>query len=387
MTAPTSSRLGAPLSATRQSTVQCALLVEPASKKFMRDGFFDSGKNPTGGDDLQAPWRHLKSTLEARGIAVHTSDFVDELPRDTHKLWLSVSGLGDYGALASRPDVTLSAYMALECPAVEPAIYRRLPSFARTFKRVLNWSDDEALLPYTRSPVPVERFQWPQSFDRVHEEPWRNRDRGFLVMINSNKLPRLYHNELYTKRLAAVEYFNRFGEVDLYGPFWNEAPLRVGHTWMPYTARRLQRALWQRWQHVRPNPIYQAAREASRGIAKSKSETLGRYKFALCFENQIVRGWMTEKIFDCLFAGAVPVYWGAPDITDFVPAEAFIDMRRFADFSELRRFLHAIGPAEVERYREAGRAFVESDRFAPFRMTTFTAMIERIVDADIAALA
>lgn len=387
MTAPTASHTAATLSAPSTSMRQCALLVEPASKKFMHDAFFDSSRNATGGDDLQAPWRHLKQTLEARNIRVHTSDFLDELPRDTHKLWLSVSGLGDYRALAARDDVTLSAYMALECPAVEPEIYRRLPRLRGVFRRVLNWGDADALLPYTGTPVAVDRFQWPQSFDRVHEEPWRNRERGFLVMINSNKLPRLYHNELYTKRLAAVEYFNRFGEIDLYGPYWNQAPVRVGHTWVPHTARRLQRALWERWQHVRPNPIYQAAREASRGIAKSKSETLGRYTFALCFENQVVRGWMTEKIFDCLFAGAVPVYWGAPDVTDFVPSEAFIDMRRFADFAELRRFLHAVTPAELEHFREAGRAFVESDRFAPFRMTTFTAMIERIVDADIAACA
>lgn len=388
MTAPTSRldpRQLAPGNAAPAPSSGYALLVEPASKKFFGDAFFDSSRNPTGGDDLQAPWRHLKATLEGRGIAVHTADFLDTLPPDTHKLWLSVSGLADYRAVARRSDVTLSAYMALECPAVEPEIYRRLPRVREFFKRVLNWSDADSLLPYTRTPVPVERFQWPQSFERVHAGPWSNRDRGFLVMINSNKLPRLYHNELYTKRLAAVEYFNRFGEVDLYGPYWDQAPVRVGQSWMPHTAKRIQRALWERWQHVRPNRIYQAARQASRGIAQSKSETLSRYRFALCFENQVVRGWMTEKIFDCLFAGTVPVYWGAPDITDFVPAEAFVDMRQFGGFAELRRFLHAVTPTQLDRYREAARAFVESERFAPFRMATFTAMVSRIVDADIAS--
>ena len=365
------------------ASAQTTVLIEPASWKLMRDGFFDSSLIPTGGDDLQAPWRHLKTRLEERGLAVHTSDFLDELPRESHKLFVAVSGLSDYAAIARRPDVTMTAYIALECPAVEPKIYRRLPSVQRIFRRVLSWSDTKSLLPYTRRPVDIaHRFCWPQSFDRVHEPQWQNRERGFVVMINSNKLPRLYLNELYTRRLAAVEYFNRFREVDLYGPNWGSMPNRVGKTWVPYTARRVQRVVWERWQRIHPDPIYKAAREAHRGIAKSKADTLSRYTFALCFENQVLRGWMTEKLFDCLYAGTVPVYWGAPDVTDFVPPEAFIDMRQFRDFAELRAFLKAQSPQDVARYREAGRAFVESERFTPFRMTTFASLLAGIIAED-----
>lgn len=383
---PSAREAGTPLAPSTAAPARpVTVLIEPASWKLMRDGFFDSGKLPTGGDDLQAPWRHLKQLLEARGLGVHTSDFLDELPRDSHKLFISVSGLSDYAALARRPDVTMSAYIALECPAVEPEIYRRLPRVRRHFRRVLSWSDTESLLPYTRRPVDVaRRFCWPQSFDRVHEPQWQQRERpGFLVMINSNKLPRLYVNELYTRRLAAVEYFNRFGEVDLYGPNWGSMPNRVGKSWVPFTVRRLQRVLWEKWQRIHPDPIYKAAAEAHRGIAKSKADTLSRYRFALCFENQVVRGWMTEKIFDCFYAGTVPVYWGAPDVGDFVPAESFVDMRQFRDFGELRTFLHALSPAAIDRYREAGRAFVESERFAPFRRTTFSSMLADIVAEDL----
>ena len=45
---------------------------------------------------------------------------------------------------------------------------------------------------------------------------------------------------------------------------------------------------------------------------------------------------MTEKLFDCFFSGTVPVYWGAPDVFDWVPADCFIDMRQFTDFAQLR---------------------------------------------------
>ena len=56
-------------------------------------------------------------------------------------------------------------------------------------------------------------------------------------------------------------------------------------------------------------------RASWRGPARSKSETLGRYTFALCFENMVLKGWITEKIFDCFYSGTVPIYLGAPDLS------------------------------------------------------------------------
>jgi len=216
----------------------------------------------------------------------------------------------------------------------------------------------------------------------VHPELWSATDRGFLLMMNANKLPRLYVDELYTARLKAVEYFQRFGEVDLYGRGWERMPMRVGKTRTPATLRRVGEALAEVKQRVMPDPVYVAAQRAWRGAAKSKSQTVARYRFALCFENSVLKGWMTEKLFDCFFAGTVPIYWGAPDVLDWVPAECFIDMQRFASFDELRAFLKAITPEQERRYRDAARAYLESARFDPFRRRTFAELMARIVHAD-----
>eukprot|EP00976_Prorocentrum_cordatum_P008734 174388-Prorocentrum_minimum.AAC.1 len=35
-------------------------------------------------------------------------------------------------------------------------------------------------------------------------------------------------------------------------------------------------------------------------------------------------GYMTEKIFNGLFAPAVPIYFGAPDVTEYINPEAFV---------------------------------------------------------------
>ncbi|KAK4401655.1 Glycoprotein 3-alpha-L-fucosyltransferase A [Sesamum angolense] len=50
-----------------------------------------------------------------------------------------------------------------------------------------------------------------------------------------------------------------------------------------------------------------------------KVETLKRYKFSLAFENSNEEDYVTEKFFQSLVAGAVPVVVGAPNIEEFAP--------------------------------------------------------------------
>ncbi len=63
-----------------------------------------------------------------------------------------------------------------------------------------------------------------------------------------------------------------------------------------------------------------------RGRCVSKITTLRRYRYALVFENQRQPGYVTEKLLDCFMAGTVPIYWGAPDVTESVPEDALIVM-------------------------------------------------------------
>ncbi|KAF8410061.1 hypothetical protein HHK36_002583 [Tetracentron sinense] len=51
-----------------------------------------------------------------------------------------------------------------------------------------------------------------------------------------------------------------------------------------------------------------------------KVETLKHYKFSLAFENSNEEDYVTEKFFQSLVAGAVPVVVGAPNIQDFAPS-------------------------------------------------------------------
>jgi hypothetical protein len=64
----------------------------------------------------------------------------------------------------------------------------------------------------------------------------------------------------------------------------------------------------------------------------AKLRTIARYRFTLAFENSIAPDYVTEKFFDALIAGSVPVVLGAPNVAEFAPApDAFLDVRDFPD--------------------------------------------------------
>ncbi|MGH9048846.1 MAG: glycosyltransferase family 10 domain-containing protein [Acidimicrobiia bacterium] len=66
----------------------------------------------------------------------------------------------------------------------------------------------------------------------------------------------------------------------------------------------------------------------------------GRYKFTLAFENSFARDYVTEKLYEPLTAGSVPVYRGSSDVGDLAPAlDSYIDARDFASAAELGAYL------------------------------------------------
>ena len=363
-----------------------ALFLDPPHEGYASDRLFTVEEGAYARDGVTAPWIHLRERLATANVRVHT---VDRLARGdvrpaAENLYLSFGRRRRLQPLVRDYGLTASGFFTLECPIVDPRLYRDLDSVARSFHAVYSFSTEIGLRPYLSAPVQLERFQLPNPFDGVDEEQWRRGGRRFLTMINANKLPRLSAGELYTERLRAVEYFNRFREIDLYGIGWQGPPFRVTSSWVPRRARALAHRARERWERLQPptDTLRVSTRAAWRGPVASKADVLGRYTFAICFENMILEGWITEKIFDCFHAGTVPVYLGAPDIDRWIPADCFVDMRDFAGYDELRAFLRALGPREIEAYREAARDYLRSDAYRPFTKEAFADLLAGIVRRD-----
>lgn len=76
---------------------------------------------------------------------------------------------------------------------------------------------------------------------------------------------------------------------------------------------------------------------------ETKMDTIAEYTFTIAFENAVARDYVTEKFYDPLIAGSVPVYLGAPNIGDFSPGDrCFINASDWDDPESLARYLLSV---------------------------------------------
>lgn len=144
--------------------------------------------------------------------------------------------------------------------------------------------------------------------------------------------------QLQDKRLEAIGYFCGLGQLDLYGRGWN--------------------SLWRIPPKYR-RQLHPIIGESIKSV-DDKIGLLKRYRFNLCFENVRYPGYVTEKIFDAMIANTIPLYFGAPDIADFVPHEAFIDVSKFSSFEELHRFMSDFSADSAATMLAAAQTFLHS---------------------------
>jgi hypothetical protein len=119
----------------------------------------------------------------------------------------------------------------------------------------------------------------------------------------------------------------------------------------------------------RAEPIDLDSRERS----AAKRSTLGKYKFVIASENfRGSRGYISEKIFDAILGGSVPIYLGEEEIAKEIPTECFVDAREFQKAADLVDALCEMGESDWNRLRDAGRRFLASNRFEEFTMVAFS---------------
>lgn len=80
----------------------------------------------------------------------------------------------------------------------------------------------------------------------------------------------------------------------------------------------------------------------------SKLETIARYRFTLGFENACAPDYVTEKFYDPLVVGSVPVYLGAPNVEQFAPGDhCYINVADFPKPQDLAAYLIALTQDEA----------------------------------------
>jgi len=179
--------------------------------------------------------------------------------------------------------------------------------------------------------------------------------------------------ELYSERLCAIQWFEKHhpDDFDFYGVGWDEASF--DNKYLNFFMKKigLSQVLGKRYVSYG-------------GRVASKLEVLKQYKFAICYENaRDISGYITEKIFDCFFAGCVPIYWGANNVTDHIPPECFIDRRNFSSYEALYDFISTMTDAEYLGYLSHIESYLRSERIKPFSAEYFAETIVHGVVEDL----
>jgi len=229
------------------------------------------------------------------------------------------------------------------------------------FKKIFTWNDTII------DNIKYFKFNLPQQFPAKINKNF-GKKRKLCTLIAGMKRAKHPH-EIYTKRLEAIRWFekNHPKDFDLYGIGWDGYKVisrkwsRIINSKAPYLAKFIPLRF----------PSF-------RGYIEAKRPVLEQYKFAICYENaRDIPGYITEKIFDCFFAGCVPVYWGANNVTDHIPAECFIDKRKFESYEALYNYMTRMSDEDYLLHINAIESFIMSEKAYKFSADYFAKTIVR----------
>lgn len=284
----------------------------------------------------------LKKYLKERNISINTYDIITKSPPYKY-VYFDMPYPWDLAAwktvLTNRKKNVL---ICNESSLIIPFNYWKiLHSF---FAKVYTWYD-----PLVDNKK-YFKILLPKSSLGIETKPKKFTQKKFLILINKNILPfypfkllNSFGKELYSERIKAIEFFESSipDKFFLYGRGWNKP----------------------KKHNVRELAFGFKKYATYKGEIDDKIKLLSDFKFCICFENVEVNGYITEKLFDCLKARCVPIYYGAPDIEKYIPKTCFIDFKDFRDYNALLRFLTTVDEKRYNTYIENIEQLLASKRF------------------------
>ncbi len=205
-----------------------------------------------------------------------------------------------------------------------------------------------------RSPFASKsRINWPQRWTLEHLKSPRipSSDRfDRFALINANKMS-FAKGELYTLRRIAAQ---KSSDIDVWGFDWD----------MPWFRRATKafEELLIPLKHgfgIKPAAINGWFRSplSFKGASEDKLSTLASYKYALVIENSIE--YMSEKLFDSLFAGTFPIYVG-PNPVDFGMPE-FVAICAKPDIDSIMKAIEQARKVDLNLWRASVLEWLKSE--------------------------
>jgi len=220
----------------------------------------------------------------------------------------------------------------LEHPYIRPQNFIILP---KRYKKIFGWNLDFKKFPN------FTYVQYPHYWKTAKKGAKRN-IRYSMTCSNRNILLGNPNESLYTKRQKIIDYCEKNPMIDfnLYGMDWDNINCKPG-----FINKFLQiLSNYGFWSLKRKLKL-----SNYKGQIKNKFELLCNSQFNICFENiSNYPGYISEKIWDSIAAGSIPVYWPSWKIpNEYIPNEYFIDASKFKNPKDLFNYLETITDEEI----------------------------------------
>jgi alpha(1,3/1,4) fucosyltransferase len=308
----------------------CLVVVPP----YTRGEIFNRQNKILNRDDCLLFFHEIQDEFKRNGIDLNTQDI--NSPQDCEIVIYNEMPK----VLPKGSEIEKSYLLLLENELIRPDNWNL--EFHKSFKKIFTWNDDF-----------VDNKKYfkinPTYFGRIEFVAFKEK-KALCTLIAGNK--RMSHpQELYSERIKAIRWFekNHPQDFEFYGLGWDQYTFQG-----PMIVRALNRIPLLRKILASKWPTY-------RGPVKNKLAVFRQYKFSICYENAHgIMGYISEKIFDSLAAGCIPVYWGAPNILDFVPEDCFIDKRKFETYEALYDFMANMTEEEYNRRVSAIKSYLSS---------------------------
>jgi hypothetical protein len=81
-------------------------------------------------------------------------------------------------------------------------------------------------------------------------------------------------------------------------------------------------------------------------------ECYTKYKFVIAMENSKRYGYITEKIINAFYSGAIPIYWGCNTIVQHFNKKAFINVNDFKTFEDCVNYVISLDNKTIQKMAE-----------------------------------
>lgn len=302
---------------------------------------FDA-KHPANIDNWLMPFIRLRESLALHGFDLLTIDLIDNPD-------LLISFTKHY-----KKDFNQQYFFLSEN---EYIIKYDMNSLSKKYKKIFTW--DDRLV----DGVKFIKYYYPQYYSETVFNEFSNR-KTLLTLISNNKFLNLYSdNDMYAERYRIIKFFEDNGKsFKLFGSGW-DYPFGINGL-----SDRVLRKIFPNYNKVQLKNYH--------GIIDSKYKAYTDSKFSICFENvSDIPGYVTEKIFDSMFAGCIPVYCGASNISDYVPNNCWINYNDFISISDLYNFLLSFNESDYKNYQINIKSFLSKWQFNKFSTESFCSNI------------